>query len=122
MDGARDLRSRSASHHSSLKSGSSPAEEQLMATPTGDVAHLLRRAGFGGSPTQNATLAKLDIRAVVDRVVDTTANPPVVAPPILAAEGKDYDQWVAMTHWWLDRMASSPTPLVEKMTLFWHGH
>jgi uncharacterized protein (DUF1800 family) len=24
--------------------------------------------------------------------------------------------------WWLHRMLHSPSPLVEKMTLFWHGH
>ena len=29
---------------------------------------------------------------------------------------------MAATQWWVDRMATSPTPLVEKMTLFWHGH
>jgi uncharacterized protein (DUF1800 family) len=29
---------------------------------------------------------------------------------------------MAMTHQWYDRMATSPTPIVEKMTLFWHGH
>jgi uncharacterized protein (DUF1800 family) len=28
----------------------------------------------------------------------------------------------ALTAWWLDRMASSPAPLQEKLTLFWHGH
>ena len=93
-----------------------------MPTPAGDVAHLLRRAGFGGSPTQITTLARLDIRQIVDRVLDTTANPPVVAPVGLGASDKGYEQWVKMTHWWLDRMATGPTPIVEKMTLFWHGH
>jgi len=27
-----------------------------------------------------------------------------------------------LTAWWLDRMAYSPAPLQEKLTLFWHGH
>jgi uncharacterized protein (DUF1800 family) len=27
-----------------------------------------------------------------------------------------------LTVWWLDRMARSPTPLQEKLVLFWHGH
>ncbi len=27
-----------------------------------------------------------------------------------------------LTAWWLDRMARSPAPLQEKLTLFWHGH
>jgi uncharacterized protein (DUF1800 family) len=29
---------------------------------------------------------------------------------------------VALAAWWLDRMATSPAPLQEKLTLFWHGH
>jgi len=27
-----------------------------------------------------------------------------------------------LRHWWLDRMMNGPAPLLEKMTLFWHGH
>ena len=29
---------------------------------------------------------------------------------------------VETTSWWLDRMASGPAPLQEKLVLFWHGH
>ncbi len=29
---------------------------------------------------------------------------------------------VALTAWWLGRMATSPAPLQEKLTLFWHGY
>ena len=29
---------------------------------------------------------------------------------------------VAVAAWWLDRMASGPAPLQEKLVLFWHGH
>jgi uncharacterized protein (DUF1800 family) len=28
----------------------------------------------------------------------------------------------ALTAWWMERMATSPAPLQEKLTLFWHGH
>lgn len=94
-----------------------------MPTPTGDVAHLLRRAGFGASASTVTELAKLDIRAIVDRVLDTSAAPPVVMPPVLSLPTSGgYERWVAMTQWWLDRMRTTPAPLVEKMTLFWHGH
>jgi uncharacterized protein (DUF1800 family) len=27
-----------------------------------------------------------------------------------------------LRRWWLDRMMNGPAPLLEKMTLFWHGH
>lgn len=31
-------------------------------------------------------------------------------------------QQLALGTWWLDRMVATPTPLVERMTWFWHGH
>ena len=89
-----------------------------------DVAHLLRRAGFGGSAAEIDRLAALASWAdVVDDVLDTTANP---ADPIPAAiddtDDEWYLPWVAGVHHWMDRMATTPTPVVEKMTLFWHGN
>jgi uncharacterized protein (DUF1800 family) len=33
-----------------------------------------------------------------------------------------YRALVALAGWWLDRMASGPAPLQEKLVLFWHGH
>jgi uncharacterized protein (DUF1800 family) len=92
-----------------------------MPTPSGDVAHLLRRAGIGGTAAEVQALAPLDIRAIVDRVVETTP-PAVTMPALIGASDRNYEQWVAMTHWWFDRMVSTPAPLAEKMTLFWHGH
>src|SRR3712207_649356 len=92
-----------------------------MPTPPGDVAHLLRRAGFGGTAAEVQTLAALDIRAIVDRVVEAPA-PPLTPPPNLGQDDMRYQQWVSMTQQWFDRMATTPAPLAEKMTLFWHGH
>ena len=94
-----------------------------MATTTSDVAHLLRRSGFGGTAARVAQLVPLDRPALVDAVLDIAANPADALPPELAdpAKGK-YEQFLAMLHQWYDRMATSPTPVVEKMTLFLHGH
>ena len=94
-----------------------------MPTPAADVAHLLRRAGFGGTAARIAELSLLDRGALVDAVLSSAAAPPADPPAVLAdpAVG-DYEKWVACTQWWLDRMATSPAPIVEKMTLFWHGH
>ncbi len=109
-----------------------PLEERAVpADPSGiadftrvDVAHLLRRAGFGGRKADIDALVALPTWvAVVDRVLTTTANP---ADPIPVAVDDTVDlyhkPWVASVHHWMDRMATSPTPIVEKMTLFWHGH
>jgi uncharacterized protein (DUF1800 family) len=94
-----------------------------MATDPNDVAHLLRRAGFVGTPSQITSLAALNIDQVVAQVLDTSANPGVTMPPSVGNDAVEkYVQFTDMGHWWFDRMASTPTPIVEKMTLFWHGH
>src|ERR1700682_5741395 len=32
------------------------------------------------------------------------------------------EQILDLRRWWLERMMTGPAPLLEKMTLFWHGH
>jgi uncharacterized protein (DUF1800 family) len=93
-------------------------------TPSADVAHLLRRSGFGGPHVADiATLSALDLPAVVDHVLDMSAAPADPPPPEFSDPNQgDWERVWAMTKWWLDRMATSPTPLQEKMALFWHGH
>jgi uncharacterized protein (DUF1800 family) len=88
-----------------------------------DAAHLLRRAGFGGTAGEIAALTAYDVNGAVDRVLDLSAAPPVVAPAALA--DPSLGQWqkvVALTQWWVDRMRTTPAPLQEKLALFWHGH
>jgi uncharacterized protein (DUF1800 family) len=89
-----------------------------------DVAHLLRRAGFGGTAAQVAAWAGQEDTTVVDAVLDTAANPAETRPGILDTAGPNEDRWqrlLAVRNGWIDRMATTPTPVVEKMTLFWHG-
>ncbi len=94
-----------------------------MPTAKSDVAHLLRRAGFGGTPAEIAALTPYDLPELVDRVLDTSNAPPVDTPPELAdPELGDWEQANGIMWWWYDRMATSATPIVEKMSLFWHGH
>ncbi len=88
-----------------------------------DVAHLLRRAGFGGSAAEiDALMTRPSWAAVVERVLDTSAAPADVVPEgVENREDEWYPPWVTGVQYWMDRMATSPTPIVEKMTLFWHG-
>jgi uncharacterized protein (DUF1800 family) len=61
---------------------------------------------------------------VVDQVLDTTANPPDTIPAAIddtTGSNEYYPAWVSAVQYWMDRMATTPTPLVEKVTLFWHG-
>lgn len=86
----------------------------------------MRRAGFGGSKAEiDALMTRASWAAVVDRVLDTSANPADTIPAAVDDDDpfrKYYEAWVASVHYWMDRMATSPTPIVEKMALFWHGH
>ena len=91
-----------------------------------ESAHLLRRTGFGASSADIATLASLGRDARVDWVLDTSVNPPAQFPPFVLSNGgpdiDEYQSFVVMRRWWLDRMASIPRPFHEKLTFFWHGH
>ena len=89
-----------------------------------DAAHLLRRTGFGVTPARLAEITALaDREAAIARVTDLSLAPPATGSPVDG--GPRDDQWAAgyqLTWWWMDRMRTSPVPLVEKMVLFWHNH
>ena len=104
-----------------------------------DATHLLRRAGFGGTPEQIERLHAMGKAAAVDYLLTGkapagTANLPfpqveLSAFTIETPEGTDQKSRMRRTRqeinrlrsWWLDRMASTHRPLEEKMSLFWHG-
>lgn len=88
-----------------------------------DIAHLLRRAGFGGTAAQISTLAAQDWATTVDQLLDFSAAP-VDTEPAFLTDGSlgDWEKEFALQAWWLDRMATTTTPLQEKLTFFWHGH
>jgi uncharacterized protein (DUF1800 family) len=95
-----------------------------MAVSPADAAHLLRRSGFGVTQARVSELTKLWSRgSAVSRVLDLSKAPtdPIPVPPLKLFQDQ-YPDWVSAVHWWLDRMATTPTPIVEKLTLFWHGH
>ncbi|MBV8603027.1 MAG: DUF1800 domain-containing protein [Candidatus Eremiobacteraeota bacterium] len=87
------------------------------------AAHLARRSGFGATPAEVATLAGLGVERAVDlRLHPADADLDFPAYP---ATDELYNQKTAVRAaqmWWLDRMLRTKHPLVEKMTLFWHGH
>ncbi len=94
-----------------------------MATPAADIAHLLRRAGFGGTTTEINSFASQNLDQVVDQLLNDTRAPQPGKPAGASDPNKgDWEQFQAMGNWWFDHMASAPVPLLEKATLFWHGH
>jgi uncharacterized protein (DUF1800 family) len=88
-----------------------------------DAAHLLRRAGFGGTQAQVNAFAALSRAEAVKRVLSTSGAPAVgPIPPKVNDDALKYPQFVALFDDTYRRMATSPAPIVEKMALFWHGH
>lgn len=111
------------------------------------AAHLLRRAGFGGTPEEAEELAALGLEGAVTRLL--AEPPPGVPPPgtdpaefatrrrLQRAQrdggeearqaANDFNRrqrqtFEAVRFWWLNRMRSAPHAVREKLTLFWHGH
>jgi uncharacterized protein (DUF1800 family) len=100
-----------------------------------DAAHLLRRAGFGGSIADVEALRRLGPGLAVEKLLsfsetdDTSNNPHDLDEQFKTAidNGRTPQQAVASTivlaqAWWLYKMRVSSQPLKEKLTLFWHGH
>jgi uncharacterized protein (DUF1800 family) len=89
-----------------------------------DTAHLIRRTGFGVTTALFNELRALGSRsAAVERMVDPTRQEDDLVAPTGIAGFLTYGlDLPLMQRWWLDRMALTQAPLVEKLTLFWHSH
>jgi uncharacterized protein (DUF1800 family) len=113
------------------------------------AAHLLGRAGFGGTPLEIERLGALGLAGAVSFLVDFEKTPDPATDPSwakpdperakrLAAlrqapeeerremqkqeQQSQRERMMELRGWWLQRMAKGPRPLQEKLTLFWHGH
>ncbi len=105
-----------------------------------DARHLLTRTGFAPSEAQaQALVGQTRQQAVSDLLNRATARPTTLPPafvsePIvpyrsLATEDTkkaEREQQVRygleLRAWWINEMLQSPSPLAERMTLFWHSH
>ncbi|MCU0788700.1 MAG: DUF1800 domain-containing protein, partial [Verrucomicrobia bacterium] len=113
------------------------------------AAHLLNRAGFGGTPGEIQTLVGLGPQKSVNWFVDYEREPDLARNPDWAVpdpmriarlaqarqaseeerrtlrqqeQRSQRQHLVELQGWWLNLMATTSRPLQEKMTLFWHGH
>jgi uncharacterized protein (DUF1800 family) len=89
------------------------------------IAHLLRRAGFGATEAELAQYVPLGFTGALERLlnpeqVDDSATDLLLAP--LTTDLGDRKKIEAAKFWWLSRMLYTQRPLQEKMTLFWHNH
>jgi uncharacterized protein (DUF1800 family) len=96
-----------------------------------DAAHLLRRAGFGGTPTEIEELRKLGPKLAVEKLLSfstddgTNPNPHDFRPFLENITNPNKGRARAidiLQGWWVHKMIFTTQPLKEKLTLFWHGH
>jgi uncharacterized protein (DUF1800 family) len=115
-----------------------------------DARHLLSRTSFGVTPAEIHALEALDYTAAVDRLLaDPRRESITLAPDWIGMgpaelqgrqkaaeaqrkEGVDgkklevmlpvREQGRELKNWWVEEMITTDQPLVERMTLFWHGH
>jgi hypothetical protein len=85
------------------------------------IGHLLRRAGFGASPEEIAMYEPLGFSGTVDRLLNYQQVADDDMENRLKALNIDLNSPEDQQRWWLLRMAWTQHPLLEKMTLFWHG-
>jgi uncharacterized protein (DUF1800 family) len=89
------------------------------------AAHLLRRAGFGGTPEEIDSYAALGFEAALDRLLHPAAVDDGASAGLInraAASLNAGAQIVDGQALWLLRMLTTQRPLQEKMALFWHNH
>ena len=121
----------------------------LLAAPEGralspeEARHLVSRAGFGAAPAEIDELAPLAREQAVDLLLSRMRSAPVLPrPAFLDAPWPPYrDMYSRMGQgerdafiqarraelqqlraWWYAEMISTPSPLTERMALFWHNH
>jgi uncharacterized protein (DUF1800 family) len=88
------------------------------------AAHLYRRAGFAASTRALDEAVQIGPQEAVQRLLNAGKESSVFddemrkfAQLTLAANNQEL-----LTGWWLHRMRHTPATLLEKATLFWHGH
>src|ERR1700676_4896450 len=85
------------------------------------IGHLLRRAGFGATSDELTLYRNLGYTGSVDRLLNYSQVPDDAMESRLKALNLNLNSPVDQQRWWLLRMAWTQRPLLEKMTLFWHG-
>ncbi len=100
-----------------------------------DAAHLLRRAGFGGTPEEIEKLRLLGPELAVEQLLTWNAQDGTESNPNYV--GATFDGYIkdgvdlikslnrispVVQLWWVHKMLTTTQPMKEKLTLFWHGH
>jgi uncharacterized protein (DUF1800 family) len=123
-----------------IMTGSATASPQSMSFEEARV--LLARAGFDPRDDEVKPYVGMAQADAARKLVTEASKAPLVKPESLLAEGlitpaqrkgqtreqhllyrqTDNRQINDLRNWWLQQMVQTPTPLTERMVLFWHGH
>jgi uncharacterized protein (DUF1800 family) len=107
-----------------------------------DARHFLNRTGFAASLTEIDAYTGLTRGQAAEKVVAAARNVAVTPPPIWVTEPitpaskvrdmtpeerqaelrMNNDRAAELREWWFREMLNTPSPLTERMTLFWHNH
>lgn len=112
-----------------------------------EVRHLLNRTGFGASYEQIQEYLPLSYEEAVDRILASVSGQAVTPPPQwirdpipVPSRNKQpaspeekrerqkerqkilRERGVELKSWWYREMIDTPSPVQERMTLFWHNH
>ena len=118
------------------------AAAQAAAIGYDGARHLLNRAGFGATDAEIRDYATLGRVEAVERLLAGARREALLQPPAfvnepfvpfyklrqmsaaerMAAQRRLFEQGFELRAWWLREMLLTPSPLTERMTLFWHNH
>jgi hypothetical protein len=115
-----------------------------------EARHLLARTSFGATPAEIRALEARDYTAAVDGLLANPRREAITPAPGWIAMGPEElqrlqkaaqaqrkqgldgknlevmlpvrEQGRELKNWWVEEMLTTDQPLVERMTLFWHGH
>jgi len=117
-----------------------PLSSPSFALTREEARHLLVRSGFSAKPAEIEALVPLSRQAAVGKILSETRRDAVTPPPAwtenwsptrwkdLSQEERrvlrkrTMEQALELKAWWMEELSTSPSPLTEVMTLFWHNH
>ncbi|MCP3935777.1 MAG: DUF1800 domain-containing protein [Actinomycetia bacterium] len=85
-----------------------------------NISHLLRRAGWGGTPADIERGVEEGIEATVAGLLDPSTAPP--AGDAHRTDGLEAYSRADFVVWWYHLAVTSPAPGLERLAWFWHGH
>ncbi len=120
--------------------GSGDTETRLLTVD--DARYLLTRTGYSPDARELAPFVGCTRAQAVDRLLAQARRTAVTPPPDWADDPPLYGGGVkpmtdaqrrernqrrnrmvaSLAGWWAQEMASTPSPLTERMTMFWHNH